>query len=564
MSKKQHKQKWRTTRVVYRFVSGRHLSGNPASNATYLHKADEMLVKRPANKSTRWAMAPGYYRQAWRMGVVSTLAGTAYGYAVAPLATEIGGGGITLAASALGGRKAYKAIRNRQYKKKVIRPLITALSPVVGMPADDITKRIVIANSTILPIHIPLPDHFAGKVEQVKDISRIVTQRIGGEWDSSLQLKERPFYVALSPRPAPPTSVNFEMVREFCLNTTQDKPFLGLGARSDAIYLDFTGEIAHLAASIGTGGGKSAFLRFLIAQFAHHGVRDFTVCDVKWVSLQGMEDVPGLKIYRDVEDIWDAIALDRAEMDRRYVEMLANPKKKFRRKVIVMEEQNAFALESSIRWREVRPQGDKRAMPPVWNDIALLLVKARQVNMNIIGVYQRMSAEASGGGTYRDQYGLKLMSRFSPQAWDTLVGTKPRGISSAIPGRATAILGGSQRSVQLPFITVDEAMAFATSGPAVALSSSESVRDTSAGQGPDVADIRAAQKLSEAPTGLPLVTLREAVDRKLINGKYAAIAKRMERDPFRPAAKGKIGNANLYEESVLIAWGSLTREGVSS
>jgi hypothetical protein len=458
-------------RTAVRYIAGRPLDGYPRSNATFLRRGTEPHSGELPN---RWDMLAGWQRAAARVGLPAAAILGAVSYAEAPVATEAGAGTGAAAMAAYGAYRAQRAVRNWRHRRRVIRPLVAALAPVVEIPPAEVADRLITPGTHGgTSVRVPLPDHYRGKSSQVDDVSRIVSQRLGGEWDSDLQLRESPFYVHFSPRPAPPESVTWAMVRDAVLATSQDRPVLGLGARSDVIHLDFTGEIAHLAASIGTGGGKSSFLRFLIAQFAHHGVRSFTVCDVKWVSLQGMEDVPGLRIYRHVEEIWEAIAKERREMDRRYEILLQNPGKIFPRRVIVLEEQNAFALETALVWREMKAKKDP-ALAPVWTDIALLLVKARAVNMNVIGVYQRMSADASGGGVLRDQYGLKLLSRFSPQAWDTLVGTRPRAASSAVPGRAIAVLGGLQRQVQLPFITVGDAMELATSGPAVTVTAEPS------------------------------------------------------------------------------------------
>jgi hypothetical protein len=462
------KRKQTLTRWTCRYLAGRPLDGYPRTDSTFWERGTKALTE--TGRASRWAMLPGYERAAIRIAVpVGTVTGS-IGYAVAPETAATMTAAAALGTGYLAGRKALRYVRTRTHTARVVKPLAAALAPFTDLPADQLRERLILpepgADLAEAEIRVPLADHHAGRTEQVKDITRVVSQRIGGEWNTALNLRTAPFYLHFTPRPAPPGEVPYAMVRDAVLATSQDRPVLGLGTGCEPIHLDFTGEIAHLAASIGTGGGKSSLLRFLVAQFAHHGVRDFDVCDVKWVSLAGMEDVPGLNIYRDVEDIWDAIALARAEMDRRYVELLKDPRRTFPRKVIILEEQNAFALETAIRWREVRGK-DKRNTAPVWNDVALLLVKARQVNINLIGVYQRMTADSCGGGTLRDQYGLKLLSRFSPQAWDTLVGTKPRGVSSAIPGRAIAVLGGLHRAVQLPFITVEDAMELATSGPAV-------------------------------------------------------------------------------------------------
>jgi hypothetical protein len=482
---------------------------------------------------------------------------------------------------------AARGVVTWRHRRRVVRPMVRALAPVVELAPVDIRDRLIIpapagpvrsvlarpvaagaaallgsddpaarvagralavVESRVLAatpgrIVVPVADHWAGRPAQVQELSRIVGQRVGGEWDASTQLRTAPFSVRYTPRPAPPESVLWTpdgQLAAAVAATTQDRPVLGVGSRGEYVNLDFTGEIAHLAASFGTGAGKSSFLRWLTAQFAYHGVREFVVCDVKWVSLAGMEGVPGLHIYRDVEEIWDAIALARAEMDRRYVELLADPKRVFPRMVIILEEQNAFAMESAMRWMHVRPDGVKKALPPVWGDIGLLLLKGRQVNINLISVYQRMTADSCGGGAFRDQYGLKMLSRFSPQAWDTLVGTRPRGVSSAVPGRAIAVLGGLHRNVQIPYISPEDALTLATSGPEVAV------------------PVRVDPcSVADHPVE-PLWTLREAVERELIPMTYDAARQARNRSGDL-IADGRKGNSDAYTASTLQAWHSAVK-----
>jgi hypothetical protein len=433
------KQGW--VRWTYRYLSGRPLDGYRRTDCGYLRRGTTALTV--TGRASRWAHLPGWRRQLWRLGIPAGTAALLTAYAYAPVPTLLAAVAGAVFVGYRSGYAVYRTLRAWRYNRGVVQPLAAALAPFAEMGPEEVRTGLVLPAPGAEQIRIPLAPHHGGQKAKVADMERIVAQRLGGEWDTSLQLRQSPFYLHFTPRPAPPAKVPFAMVREAVLATTQDRPVLGLGTRAEPLHLDFTGEIAHLAASIGTGGGKSAFLRFLVAQFAHHGVRDFLVADVKWVSLQGMEDVPGLQVYRDVEEIWDALALARAEMDRRYRVLLADRAAVFPRKVILMEEQNAFALETAIRWKEVRPRGEKANMAPVWNDIALLLLKARQVNMNLIGVYQRMSAEAAGGGDLprpvRPQGAVPL---FPAGLGNTLVGSPPPGTSSAIPGRAIAILGG--------------------------------------------------------------------------------------------------------------------------
>lgn len=453
--------------VMGRFVAGLPLSGEHKTNATAFRRATE--ITHPSGRASKWAHLPHAHRAVYRMLSVGTIAATTIGYVTHPFATEATGAGVASTGAVWGAMKARQRTAAWNRQRTVVRPLARALAPIVEMTEIEVNSGLMVPDKIGEPesfVRVPLPEHYAGRVAQLADISRIVGQRVGGEWDASWQLKSAPFYVHFSPKPAPPGRVMWADVVDIVKATTQGRPVLGLGARGETIKLDFDGEIAHLAGSVGTGGGKSSFMRSMVAQFSYHGVDEFHVFDTKMVSLQGMEPIPGMHIYTSVPDIWDGIAYLRAEMDRRYSVLLADPKASFPRIIMIFEEQNAYAIETSIYWKQNRPQGVKEQTAPVWQDFAMLLLKARQVNMNALSMYQYLNNVAVGNNiALRGQYGLKLLGRFDPQMWDLLVDAKPRMESSAVPGRMIAVMGGSRRIVQVPLVSADEAVEFALSRP---------------------------------------------------------------------------------------------------
>lgn len=445
--------------LLWRWTSGNHLDGKTRTDAGWFTRGTKSVATwypRPGG----WALMPRLARSGIRLSATLAALGSVWLWfyspgwflAVASLSGAVAAGFLVVAA-----RRGYRAW---DHNHNVAIPLSEALSPILDYSPAVIRRDMILEEQRL---RFPIPQHYAPSDGRLTELTRVVNQRITGDWQSELQVKRVPFYVVLRRRPEPRDRVELHEVIDAIRKTSMDRPVLGITVGDELVKLDFTGEIAHLAASIGTGGGKSSFLRYLLAQLSFLGVDHFLVCDTKWISLAGMEDVPGIRIKRDVEDIWEALHEEREIMDKRYMELLADPTKVFDKRFIFLEEQNAFALESAIRWRDIRPPGS-RALPPVWDDIGLLLLKGRQAGIHLVAVYQRMSAEACGGGSYRDQYGLKLMSRFSPQAWDTLVGTRPRAASSAVQGRAISVMGGIQRNVQIPFVSVEDAMALVREG----------------------------------------------------------------------------------------------------
>lgn len=452
---------WKATVYAYRYCSGRPLDGKMRTDCGYLRPG--RTIKTESGHASQWAHFPGWKRQVWRLGVPATGTLTTIGYLEHPVPTTATAVGITGYLGYRAFRKAHHTIRTWHFRRNTVQPLLSAVAPFAEMQPLELERHAVVQPAEV---RIPMPPHHSGQAAKLKDIERIVSQRMGGEWDLEANFRAAPFYLRFTPTPAPPSYVTLDDVYDAIVNTTESKPILGLGTRGQVLTLDFEGEIAHLATSIGTGGGKSSFLRLLVAQFSYHGVRDIEIIDVKQVSLAGLEQIPGVRYHRHIEEIWTAVERIKHEMDLRYERLLMNAKATFPRKVVILEEQNAFEIESKVRWDQIKPKGAKRT-PPVYDDLALLLTKARQVNINLVSMYQRMTASAAGGGVMRDQYGLKLLSRFSPQAWDTLVGTRPRGASSTVPGRAIAIMGAQHRTVQLPFVTTEQAIELALSSPHV-------------------------------------------------------------------------------------------------
>lgn len=448
------------TRLALRYLSGHPLDGNRRSNATFLRAGTVSLNssgQECALPLSAWSRLPGWKRSAWRIAPPITAATGGVEYLLHPTATTITAATLSTAGAAYATHRTIRAVRGWTYRRTVVRPMCSALAGPVELSALAIEAGAIITPDRV---QIPLPPHHGGRVEPMKDIERVVHQRIGGEWNMALNLRQFPFYVAFTPKPSPPESVTLDMVMPWVEGGSEDKLVLGVGSDSKPVYLDFLGEAPHVAASIGTGGGKSSLLRFIICQWAFHGVAHFDVCDVKQISLQGIDDIPGLTTHRSAQEIAESWSAFRREMHRRYDVLRKNPSKKFPKWVLVIEEGNALASIAARTWRESGNKGPN----PMFADLAMILFMARQVNMNVVGVWQRLSAQAVGGGDLRDQFGNKLLSRFGPQAWDALVGTKPRAKSSTIPGRVLSVAGSTQRQCQVPLVSLADGMALALAG----------------------------------------------------------------------------------------------------
>lgn len=415
----------------------------------------------------RPSLSPFYGKPAWLRGLPLPIAVViAWLWVYARPVVVVLGVALVIAV----GVRLYRAVATWRHRREIVRPLAAVLAPALETRRDEVLRGLVVPRDwrdEDAEVKVPLPDDH--RPDQVTQVARLVANRLGGDWTHS-RTSRAPYVLTFRHKPAPPSYLEYRDVAHLLRQGSLESPLMGLGCGLEQIRISFGGEVAHLGMSAGTGAGKSSLMRLLVAQLAYHGVRDFVAIDTKLVSFAGLEDVPGMRIYNGhITEMWTAIEEVRMEMDERYEYLKRNPGAKFLPKFLLLEEQNDFALETRLVWEEIKTKGDK-SKAPVWNDIARILLKARQVNIRVIGVYQRMTAEVAGGasdGTLRDMYGDKVLARFSHQAWDSLVGTRPRAQSSEIPGRWVHVRGSLHRQVQVPYIDGEDVADLLSTAPAV-------------------------------------------------------------------------------------------------
>ena len=454
---------WILFKVMWRFLSGNHLDGNPRTDAGWFVRGKEIVNKAKYPRPGRWSYLPRMERALIRLGCTLTVLTALVGWLVWPewfarVAAILG-----VLTAVYASWRVWKWWGVFAFRRHTLSPFAQAASPMLGLPPAVIDREMLYRDGWL---KLPVPPHFTTGDGKMADLLKLANQRIGGEWKADVQVKRLPYYVLLTRKPEPRNSVTYADMLPYVIKGRAGNVFLGLGSDDVAVYADIYNSYPHIAGSMGTGAGKSSFLRSFIAQESYHGVDDWDLCDVKQISLAGMENVPGFRIHRSVHEIWKCVAEVRSEMERRYEELLVDPNKTFKRRYLILEEMNAFASLSKVQWQSERQGGDPQ-VEPFWNDLKTIVVMSRQVGIHVIGMWQLLLAAAAGGdSTIRTQFGLKILSRFDPQAWDLLVGARPRESSSSVPGRAVAVMEGERRRFQMPYLSVDDAMALVKMGAA--------------------------------------------------------------------------------------------------
>lgn len=541
-------------RLVYRHMTGMEYDGAPRTNATWTEAGDRIM--HPTGKARRWHYRPRLQRAAIRWAWTAAAGGELYGLTVAPAAAEAGAAAVAAGMTVRTGYKTAHSLLTWRHRRRVVRPLAKALSRHLENEPENILPGLSVPLRSDRPeavITVPVPDGWHGDRRTVEGI---ISTRIGGDWSASWRMLQAPFSVQFTRSPAPPSVVRYAEVRDLIEAAPEGKAFIGLGTGEIPIYIDWKDATPHVGLSCGTGAGKTVLIRGIIAQTAARGGR-VVIVDPKVRSLNCFEGVPGISIHRFLEDQIQAIADFRESMEVGYSsgDILAWGKEADDalsggpQRLLILEEQNDFSTELRQWWADNKPKGAK-GLPPTFGDIAKVLFKGRQLGANVLGVYQRLSVNATGMTEARDQFGCKILGRYSHQNWGSLVGTRPMPPSSDHPGRMMVVSGGRHRMVQTCYWTEEEAREYALAGrealspvvsdvhrPALSLVKQQETEDF----GPQ-----------ESSRGR-LLTLRDACTAGVIPLDYTAAMKARQRTRTLTPS-GRIGNADAYTEADLTTW----------
>jgi hypothetical protein len=419
----------------------------------------------PRTRRLAWLrMVPTWVRRLVRW----TALGLVVGWNMSPVLTVL----VALLVGGLGGYAGHRTRDRRRHFRNLVVPLWITVAGMLRVPEGEsirewlrVPYRLEADNARVT---LRVPRDFRGTDMERHEITALMERRLPGEWEATWDWGA--FQLIMKHPPAPPKFVAFADVVAQLMRSPEARPLVGLGTRGDGVHGDFDQEAPHWALSMGTGAGKSTFLRVVIAQLARHtgkpgGVEHIDICDPKRISLNCFRGVPGIDIHKTAEAWVKVVREFRFEMEHRYDVLDGDEKATFPRRFLVIEEMNSFTRLIQEWWNSIREKSDPRT-PPVMNDLAFILNQGRQAKMHVISIFQQMNARAAGGSEARDQYGMKILARFSPAAWNMLVGTSPRPKSSRHPGRAIVLVGDDQRTIQMVYMTPEEAHEFALNGRA--------------------------------------------------------------------------------------------------
>jgi hypothetical protein len=291
------------------------------------------------------------------------------------------------------------------------------------------------------------------------------TAKLGGVWDADFRLKGANAVLILKPRPEPPSRVTFASFRERMENAKLNELALGLRAGYRTQLLDLENEYPHAMLSMGTGAGKSVLIRSIAAQAIHKGWA-VILLDAKqdhyWCADLMKAGVPGVIYLRKIPDIHNAlIKLDQIREWRSDVDYAHGGEMPMQRALILFEEMNMTVNGLRAYWSTIG-----KGKSPALTAFGGLSAAGRSAKMNLVGVGQYLTAQVFGGPEARENFGSRILARYTAASWKTLVPEYgPPPPRSSVRGRVQVCQGGGLPSeTQVAFLSHDDVREYAMAG----------------------------------------------------------------------------------------------------
>ena len=563
--------------LAWRFCSGRELDGDRRTNATWrLPAGGAQAVLVRGGRTSWWVHQSLRYRAAVRLAALAVLVVFWWGMVHDPAVTMLLAQVVVGLAVLAGLRAVAYRVAERPHHRRLWR-LHRALAPQVGWPVAGrrpgswLTVPWDFLDDPDAQIRVRLPAGYIHTGKKAEEVERTVAAVLGVPDPDFADDYERRAPVLYMGRLAPPPELlPLAEVTDLLGEATDGEPLLGLAARDDPVVVNLDSESPHVAISAGTGAGKSVLLMGMAAQELRHGA-NLLIFDIKRTSHLWAVGLPGVVYCRTPEQIHIALVALGEEVDRRYrlIEAAADlsgnvdPTIVGPRLLILAEELNATMAALHAYWMSIRPPGS----PPspallAWNK---LLYMGRAGRMHVLGVAQRLSARAGGGGDARENFGTRCLARATASSWRMLAPEiVPSPPPSQIPGRLHVVAAGLAVETQAVLWTPREARDWACAGWQVVPEPGTEPRTE---PGTATADTTREQRILTAvpallalPPAAVLVTLREAARDGGLSHAFTveALRKRAQRDPGFPPKRGtrlgRGGMSHTYDLAELRSW----------
>lgn len=318
---------------------------------------------------------------------------------------------------------------------------------------------------------IKLPWTWRASDNEKESLTGLINSRLPGQWVARFEMKGETGKVTYThkpppkppePAPEPPASVDLfgERIQE-AVEAAQAKPetyVFGVDEHDEIVEIPLVGEQAHIAVSVGSGGGKSALLQMLATQVIRRRGTILAV-DPKMVSLRLLEGVEGVHLYNDPgqgNDMRNALEWASDVVEARFYEYLTGARKDFPPLFLYLEESNELTGILKSVWMKIKEK-DEPNQDPIWESVASILRKGRQVNVHVVAVFQDLKDTDFSGVSLGLLFPVKIMGAYVKKQWDRIVGSNvAMPASERKAGRLVGVKNGVAFRFQSPYVIVDD------------------------------------------------------------------------------------------------------------
>jgi hypothetical protein len=453
------RRKHTASRVAYRYVSGRPLSGK--TGYPYRHRGPGRLA--------------GWQRQVIRLAVPAT--------AALAVAQPEQVGSLAGAAAVVVSYRLRRKLTMRRFNREYIAPTLAALAPAMGLQTGvrlhvdpslgNLTPRLAKPLSPaevavrawygehVEPVIRWLPERAQRAAWAVQRKAEPVTSRLAvfrrpvdGDQGPRIELVADTPYLTreqrqlvssiisskipvsdlvetwhqVGPRVTatwtvrrrPPARVGVDQVAERLPRLAEWEFYIGQSAGDRPVILSLRDDSPHIAVSAGTGAGKSVLAELVAVQVLARGGR-VVIFDRKG-SHRWALGLAGVDYCTRPAQMHDALVRLDALADERNQLALHEPEDwdPGPRTLVIAEELNATIGQLVNFWTEVRGKGDPKRSPAV-SALANLLFMGRSAKVNVLAIAQMLTARAIGGPEARENFGIRCLARYTANNWKMFV-----------------------------------------------------------------------------------------------------------------------------------------------
>lgn len=529
--------------LIYRWCTGLPHHGRELTDRGWLRPGTRALT--PSGHASRLHHLPRWRHTLWRTGPLVLLLALGWGLLAAPAITLWTLAGLLLLAVALATLAALRAWRRRRHRRQWIEPLHVALAPVAGVPVENAPGSWIEVAADRSRAVVTLPKGWAGKPADRDRLAAVVCAKLGMEapevrWDLTGPAHQVVFTVS----EPPPHRVTLADVQNAIDAAKPGTLVVGLGRGGKPVCVSLESDSPHVAASMGSGAGKSSLARALLAAWLHSGGIGL-VLDAKIVSHPWAWQLPNCAVVDQPASLHDAFCWLAGELDRRnQVAKRATDVEGVMRGqpgpplLVIAEELNLTLGKLRQFWEE---QG-QRGRSPAIRALDSVMFAGRQAGIHVVQIAQMLTTRAAGSGEARENAGIRIIARATLNNWKMLAPEHPYPGASGIDGRVHVVASGRVRECQVTWLTMREARQLALSGV---------VTPVPAGMPGAPVFTPAAGAL---PAGSRLLTLSDAIRSGLLSMSIAAVRTARHRDPRFPRPAGTRGIAHTYRSEDLADW----------